>query len=539
MTASRDERGSERSEDRGSTREDAAERVRAGAGRHRATVLRDGLRALVVGVLALGFYVLGDFRRDVIAAVVGNDAAPAAGPRFPQAEGAGLTPAPYVRVVLVDGAGADTARTMPAWNAVCARGLDVALDVGFPTVSLPVQLALWSARTQQQTGVLFHSGKVAKPPLGAAGIPAQVPGAIAIAESHPYIVHSLGFADTRPPLDKKLPEGWATRWIDEAVTAVASQARLVFVHILRIDTAGHRTGKRSSQWRDAAAGADHALARLIAATPPDARWFVLSDHDHIASGGHAGEARAIRVVRACISGPGVRKGGGGPIHITDFSRAIADSLGVTLPADSPARPLEAALAAPVTDAHVLPRLPRDRVIVAWLLVALAVAATAAAAAAWRRRGWRLLVALPWWWAVAMLALVVLERAPTLSTPMIYKPKGLDMAQAFAPGLAVLAVSLLLAVRDDGGRWTRALVMQLALPALGTLAVLVACGGAPLLWGDAVCPIVPFWTGWLSPLLLLLSAASGVAALVLLATAVLSASGPSAPPGTRRNEPAAP
>src|SRR5690606_27457830 len=135
-------------------------------------------------------------------------------------------------------------------------------------------------------------------------------------------------------------------------------------------------------------------------------------------------------------------------------------------------------------------------------------------AVWRRRVARVLVALPWWWAVAMIALVLVERAPTLSTPMIYKPKGLDMAQAFAPGLAVLAVSLLLAVRDDGGRWTRAVVAQLALPAVGTLAVLVACGGAPLLWGEVVCPIVPFWTGWLSPLLLLLSAASAVAALVL-------------------------
>lgn len=491
----------------------------------------------MVGVLALGFYVLGDFRRDVIAAVVGNDATPAAAPRFPQAEGAGLTPAPFVRVVLVDGAGADTAFTMMAWQTVCAPGLDLSLDVGFPTVSLPVQLALWSGRTQQQTGVLFHSGKVAKPPLGPAGIPAQVPGAIAIAESHPYIVHSLGFADTRPPLEKKLPEGWATRWIDEAVTAVASQERLVFVHFLRIDTAGHRSGKGSNAWYEAVVSTDLLFWRLLDAAPTGTRWFVLSDHDHIAGGGHGGEQRAIRIVRACISGPGVRKGGGGPIHVTDFSRAIADSLGVTLPADSPARPLEAALAAPVTDAHVLPPVPRDRMIIAWLLVVLAAAATVAAA--WRRRGWRLVVALPWWWALAMLALVVLERAPTLSTPMIYKPKGLDMAQAFAPGLAVLAVSLLLTVRDDGGRWARALVVQLALPVLGTLAVLVACGGAPLLWGDAVCPIVPFWTGWLSPLLLLLSAASGVAALVLLATAVLSASGPSAPPGTRRSEPAAP
>src|SRR5688572_16920674 len=125
--------------------------------------MRDAVRALIAGVLALGFYLVADFRRDVIAAVIGNDAAPAAAPRFPRVEGAGLAPAPHVRVVLVDGAGRDTARNMAAWNAVCARGLDLALDVGFPTVSLPVQLALWSGRSQQQIGVLFHSGKVVKP----------------------------------------------------------------------------------------------------------------------------------------------------------------------------------------------------------------------------------------------------------------------------------------------------------------------------------------------------------------------------------------
>jgi hypothetical protein len=136
----------------------------------------------------------------------------------------------------------------------------------------------------------------------------------------------------------------------------------------------------------------------------------------------------------------------------------------------------------------------------------------------------------------MLALVLLVGAPSLSTPMIYKPKGLDMAQAFAPGLGVLGIGLTLALRAGRGR---ALVGQLALPALGTLAVLVACGGESLLWGGAPCPVVPMWTAWLSALLLMASAAAAVAGLVILASAVLSGSGPSAPPETRRSAPAAP
>lgn len=496
-------------------------------------------------VLWLGFRAIAELRRRFIASVnaaaLVNDAPPGPAPRFGRPAGEGLTPvAPGVpvRVVLVDGAGVDTSRKMPQWNALCERGLELSLDVGFPTVSLPVQIALWSGRSQQQTGILFHSGKPVVPPLAAPAIPPQVPGSIAIAESHSYIVHSLGFADTRPPLGKKLPDGWADRWVAEASAAVAGTSPLVFVHILRVDTAGHKFGKRSGSWRTAAETADVILGQLIAAAP-GARWFVLADHDHLPGGGHGSEDRHIRIVRACIAGPGVAPGRGGPIHITDLARAIADSLGVTLAADAPGRPLAAALAAPVTDEQVLPTIPPGRAAVAWALVIAGAMAAAWAAWSLRRGGatraqW--LLALPWWWPVAIAALVSFAGTPTLSTPMIYKPKGLDMAQAFAPGLAVLAVALTLSARAG---WVRALVGQLALPALGTLAVLVACGGESMLWGGAPCPVVPRWTGWLSPLMLMASAAAAVAALVLLATAVLSSSGPSAPPETRRSEPAGP
>jgi hypothetical protein len=499
---------------------------------------------VIAATLWLAYGALGDLRRRFIAsttaAALVNDAPPRSGPRFPQAPGAPIAPVPPgapVRVVLIDGAGAPTSRTMNHWNAVCARGLDLQLDVGFPTVSLPVQLALWSGRTQQQTGVLFHSGKPVVPPLAPPAIPPSVPGSIAIAESHPYIIQSLGFADARPPLGKKLPDGWAQRWVGEATTAVASTSPLVFVHILRVDTAGHKFGRRSGAWRTAAEGADAILGELLAAAPPTARWFVLADHDHIPGGGHGGEERSIRIVRGCIAGPGIAAGKGGPIHITDYARAIADSLGLTLAADSPGRPLDAALAAPVGDDDVLPRLPGPRAAAAWALVLLGVAITGAVAWSLRRAPrWQQLAAMPWWWPLAMLALLALAGAPTLSTPMIYKPKGLDMAQAFAPGLALLGVGLALAAR--GGAWARGAIGQLALPALGTLAVLVACGGESLLWGGAPCPVVPLWTAWLSALLLMLSAGAAVAALVLLATAVLSAFDPSGPSGTRRSDRAA-
>src|SRR5687767_11779635 len=79
---------------------------------------------------------------------------------------AGLTPAPLVRVVLLDGVDRDTADVLPAYKALCARGLPLAVDVGFPTVSLPVQSALWTGLTQQQSGIEFVQARIDPPPAG-------------------------------------------------------------------------------------------------------------------------------------------------------------------------------------------------------------------------------------------------------------------------------------------------------------------------------------------------------------------------------------
>lgn len=493
---------------------------------------RDRLARIAVGLVCVALlWPLRDLRFAAVVAITTHDARPGTAPPLPRADGVGVTPTSRLRVVLIDGAGRDTAATMPAWDGLCARGLDLTVDVGFPTVSLPVELALWSGRTQQQTGVLYHATGKPVLPLAPGLIPPQVPGSIAIAESAQYIVHSLGFTTTLPPItpDKKLPEGWAgTGWIDAALAAVASPTRLAFVHVLRVDTAGHKFGKRSPQWRDAAATSDAVLAQLLAAAP-DARWLVLADHDHISTGGHGSEDRAIRVVRGCVAGPDVAPGRGGPVSIVDVARIIADSVEVRLADDAHGRPLGAALAAPVGDDDVLPRLPRGRVALALLVLALAIAATA-----WGMRG--RLWAGPWWWPVSLVSLMVLATTPTLSTPMIYKKVGLDMVNGFAPGLAVLAVSATLATR---GGWVRALAAQLALPLAGAVAVWIVTGATGLWFGDAVCPVVPRWTGWLPPITFIAATGLAVGGLVALASAFLPGSDPSAPSETSRSDRAAP
>ncbi len=451
----------------------------------------------------------------------------------------GLPPAGRVRVVLLDGVDRVTAAGLPAYSSVCARGLDLVVDVGFPTVSLPVQHVLWTGLTQQQTGVLFFY-KLLPPPANS--IPAQVPDSIAVAESHGKITHSTGFATALPLDPNSAPPYWSLEtawrpWLDFATPrgferaadeAITGDARLAFVHILRTDSVAHKAGRDSRAFRDVAASADALLGHLLAdeaRAHPDGktRWFVLADHGHRAGGGHGGPEPRIRTVRACIAGDlpaDLKAPTGAYLHMVDFSRALADSVGATPDPRSAGRPLYAALAAPVDRDATLPRATLGAWLAAAALLLVAMLFTAWAA----RGGWG---ALPWWWPVAYLSLVTFELVPSLSTHMIYQKSGRMIYLAALPGLMILAVATTRALRRTTA--ARATIAALALPAAAALAALILSGGAPQLVGLATDPpLVPRWTAQASVFLVLGFTACAVVALALVASAALFGSGPSTP-----------
>jgi hypothetical protein len=210
-------------------------------------------------LLALGAVVL---RRAFVQSffVDGESGAPPS-LRQPAADEPGLDPVEHVRVVLIDGLGLETAHDMPNLDRVCEGGLDLVVDVGFPTVSLPVQHVLWTGRTQVQSGFMYRIPRIDPAPPEA--IPARVQGSLAVAESHPEIVHSFGFSAAQPPLEEGVQEevDLATPWrvsgfLAAAERAVRSDARLVLVHVLRLDEIGHLGGGSSRMYRAAARWAD-------------------------------------------------------------------------------------------------------------------------------------------------------------------------------------------------------------------------------------------------------------------------------------------
>jgi Type I phosphodiesterase / nucleotide pyrophosphatase len=489
-------------------------------------------RLALVLLLGAAWWLTPLVRHRVIHAATYDDARPTAPTQLPVGSGAGLAPTDRVRVVLVDGLAAANTRDLPAWRALCDRGLTLDVDVGFPTVSLPVEVALWTGLTQQQTGIVMRSDHPLVPAL-ARGIPAEVPGSRAIAEDHGWIVRSLGFADVRPPADATdvvrdaEPAAWRAVWLARAHDAVASDARLAFVHVLRVDTIGHRVGRASPAYAATAGEADAIVDALVAAAP-DARWFLLSDHGHLDDGGHGGEERELRRVQACIAGPGVTRGIGGPIHIVDIARALADSLGVTLDPRALGRPLAAALAAPLDGDQAVPALPLRTAAIAIFIVIAGLAASYAAA---RARWWLW----PWWFPIACVSLVVVRGVPTLSMAMVYAPAGRAMYVTWLPAVALCAIASFAGLRDL--RAWRVAVAQLALPAATLAAVITACGAWHTLLGAPIAPVVPHYTAWLSALVLIASHGSAAVALAVLGRFVRSAFDRRAPPETPRSEPA--
>ena len=109
---------------------------------------------------------------------------------------------------------------MSHFGDLCAQGLDLTLDVGFPTVSLPVQHALFTGLTQEQSGVQFRVTRI-EPPV--VGIPGAVFDSVAVVEAHPEIAGSFAFARVEPSgaqplsIDAPIPPGWREGGFDAAV----------------------------------------------------------------------------------------------------------------------------------------------------------------------------------------------------------------------------------------------------------------------------------------------------------------------------------
>lgn len=425
--------------------------------------------------------------------------------------GTGVSSVARTRVLLIDGLSRSHALTLAALDHACAGGIELAVDTGFPTVSLPVQHALWTGLTQQESGVQYRIGRIDPPPPDSIAL--AVPDSVAVAESHRDIVHSFGFASALPSIEDDTIEAPDSAWRREgfvaaAIESVQSNAALVFVHVLRVDEAGHAKGGASPEYAQAATDADGMLASLLAAAPADerTRWFVLADHGHLPGGGHGDAEDAIRIVRACVLGGGLEPARHeATIHLVDLHRAVVESLGLSRRSDAGGRTLAGALADPQPSAS-LPRARTFDVVIACMVMLVALIAT------WWCVGTTVGLAVLWP-VVATASVLLLHGSITLSNPVVYPPFGRDVLIAATPGFGVLAFSLVLRSGEPLG--VRALVGWM-LPIFGAwVATGWACRVPHALLGGPP-PLVPTITAYHSVTATLLAGGFVSAAIAVLA-----------------------
>lgn len=419
-----------------------------------------------------------------------------------------------VRVLLVDGLSRDVARRLPALSRLCRQGLELALDVGFPTVSLPEQHVLWTGAWQNRSGVMFLVKKMARPVYDSLpGLVGRRGGsAVAVAEGEPYIVTSFPFSRVVAPREgegkDKLAMLTPLELQQESLAAMQSGAALVFVHFLAVDHAGHKVGSAGAAYLEEARRADALLGELQKVRRPDQTLLVLSDHGHLPAppGGHGGTEPGIATVRACLVGPDIPAGRRAAAVLPDVTRILAERLDVAPPA-CVGRSLAGVLRGDP---------PRGQAIAwggrAWVAGGL-ILALWLALLAWRRQP----ALLPWGLLLSLALLVALEGGPSLSRYYVYRSLPWSLLPVALPALLLPALQLLWLRR----RHVRFSVTLLA--AAGLLPGVVAVGLTG--WPVTRPPLWPHLTAWASTLGLLgLAWLAGLA----LAAALLGRLGEAAP-----------
>lgn len=392
-----------------------------------------------------------------------------------------------VRVILLDGLGRADAQALAALNRVCARGHDLVLDVGFPTVSLPVQHVLWTGLTQQQSGVLFSNDRLEPPSTWTFGARTS---SVAVAESHGDIVRSFGFGRV---LDSET-DGFEVT----ARSALDGDDALAFVHVLGIDEAGHAHGRDSEQYRSAAQRAAALVERWVPTTiASDEVWLWLADHGHTSVGGHGGAEDSIRRVRACVlTGAAIDHPLPAAVRLVDIAASVAAWLGTPLPVASFGTPMHE-LTAPTQ--QQLPTPEGWQLLLAGILVASGLLLG--------HRAGRRASLLPWWFLVGYVSFVAVHGAPSLSLHPVFPRYGASALLATAPGGVVALAAAMLAVRR-GSAPTSVFVALLAAPVAVWTAVLIVGGPA----------LIPHWSAHVSVLASLVqSGVAGGALGVLLGT----------------------
>ena len=236
-----------------------------------------------------------------------------------------------LRVVLLDGLGWDASRAVP--EIVALPGASRPLLADFPSFTYPALRTLATGRPPVWSGVRINADGPYPPfdsvarEAAAAGVRVRVAGGD-LAE----------FAELLA-----LPAAAVTTSADAIFSDARDARSLDWIYFGEVDEEGHRHGAASPEYAAAARRAGAFVARAWAATDParDA-LVILSDHGHLAVGGHGGGEPDARLAMLGLAGAGIPQN-------ASFNEGAMRDVGPTLAALLAVPPPKDALGVPMLD----------------------------------------------------------------------------------------------------------------------------------------------------------------------------------------------
>ncbi len=289
--------------------------------------------ALAFALVMAGF-ALGVARAALVA--VGNLNLP--GPLFippPEPAPVVVTPPRRVLVFVVDGMRADVALELPFIGGL-ARGTHALVQAEMPTYSAAQYVAALAGVRPADSGVRGNVGLL-RTPLDSVPRRLRAAGRSAV---------ELG--DDVDWWFRLFGDDWTTNGIlsgsgmGAGVRAQMDAADLLWVHLTKVDLAGHTVGVADPAYLAAAREVDDTVRELSLAWGwPAATVAVFSDHGHHwPKGGHGGDEPDVRGTFLALGGPGVEPGARvASAHLVDLAPTLAALLGVPSPAQAQGRTL--------------------------------------------------------------------------------------------------------------------------------------------------------------------------------------------------------
>jgi hypothetical protein len=257
-----------------------------------------------------------------------------------------------VVLVLVDGLGLEPSRRLPFLNELRARGADLRLRIGLPSLSLPGRAVMLSGAWQEVHGQATNQNPRSLRVEHLFQLVRRAGRETALATDPkpqklftPYVSHVVLYPEQPETAPFTAYVEAHRKQVAQALELLRTRsAPFTMIELHLTDEAGHTWGGASDEYRQATDLADAAIREMVPLLDLSRTTLVVTaDHGHIAVGGHGGPEDPVMTVPLVMAGRGVRPGAAGEATQADTASTLAALLGVPIPSSNQGRPLLDAL----------------------------------------------------------------------------------------------------------------------------------------------------------------------------------------------------